>query len=391
MSERHIPALSVSRGSDSGHSASAAEVRDELQRVLNSQEFRSSRRSQEFLKYVVENTLAGKADSLKERTIGIEVYGRSADYVPSDDATVRVKAGEVRKRLEQYYSSDGHAARVRIEIRAGSYVPEFRTIGAPEAPERSWVWHSVVWILAVLIVVAVTVASVWLLRPKRADTAVDRFWQPVLQGSTPLLITTAFVPVYNIQRGSGEPNGDRFVLLTDQFIGGGDLMAASRIMQMLARMNRTWQTRIGSEVTFADLRSGPTVLIGYSYTRWKEISRQMRFFIDADRLPRMITDNGKPTPWSLPHLPPDNRTDQDYAIVSRVFHPETGAMLVEISGITQYGTAAAAELATSPELLADALRGAPPNWKQKNLQFVVHVNVIGGTPGKPSTVATYFW
>lgn len=391
MSERHIPALSVSRGSESGHSATAAEVRDELQRVLNSQEFRSSRRSQEFLKYVVENTLAGKADSLKERTIGIEVYGRSADYVPSDDATVRVKAGEVRKRLEQYYASDGHAAKVRIEIRAGSYVPEFRITEAAEPRERPWVRRSVLWIMVALIAVFATATAFWLFRPKHAETAVDLFWQPVLQGSTPLLITTAFVPVYNIQRGEASAHGDQFVLLTDQFIGGGDLMAASRIMQMLARMNRTWQTRIGGEVTFADLRSGPTVLIGYSYTRWKEISRQMRFFIDADRLPRMITDNGKPTPWSLPHLPPDNRTDQDYAIVSRMFHPETGAMLVEISGITQYGTEAAAEMATSPELLAEALRGAPPNWKQKNLQFVVHVDVIGGTPGKPSTVATWFW
>src|SRR5579884_3735316 len=128
MAEGHVPALSHNHGS--GAVSAPAEVRDELNRVLNSQEFRSSRRSQEFLRYVVENTLAGRADSLKERTIGIDVYGRSPDYDPADDATVRVKAGEVRKRLDRYYASDGRSAKMRIDLPAGTYVPEFRTIPA---------------------------------------------------------------------------------------------------------------------------------------------------------------------------------------------------------------------------------------------------------------------
>jgi hypothetical protein len=117
----------------------------------------------------------------------------------------------------------------------------------------------------------------------------------------------------------------------------------------------------------------------------------MRYFIDADRWPRMVTDNGKATQWALPDLPADRRTEEDYAIVSRVFHPETRAMLVEISGITQYGTSAGAELVTNPEELAEALKGAPKDWERKNLQFVVHVRVIAGTPASPRVVATWFW
>ena len=105
----------------------------------------------------------------------------------------------------------------------------------------------------------------------------------------------------------------------------------------------------------------------------------------------MVTDNGKPTPWSLPNLPNDRRTDEDYAIVSRMFHPETRAMLVEISGITQYGTSAGAELVTEPDLLADALKDAPADWQRKNLQFVIHVRVIAGTPASPRVLASYFW
>jgi hypothetical protein len=401
MAQEHSPAQPS--GVDSGHAALAAptEVREELARILSSQEFRSSHRSKEFLTYVVENTLAGHGDMLKERTIGIDVYGRPASYDPADDATVRVKAGEVRKRLDRYYVSEGRADRLRIELPAGTYMPVFRMIGGPEPAVQPVAVTTasqptrIPWVYVAAGLVIVTAAIVLLaLRPHHAETAVDRFWRPVFEGSAPVLLTAAYVPVYNLNQPPGAhqpPKADQFVLLNDQFVGGGDLVAMSRIVAMLTRTGHPWQVKIGSDVSFADLRSSPTVLIGYSYTRWKQISREMRYFIDADRWPRMVTDNGKPTPWALPNLPADRHTDEDYAIVSRVFHPETRAMLVEISGITQYGTSAGAELVTQPDLLAEALKNAPPGWQSKNLQFVVHVRVIAGTPASPTVVASYFW
>src|SRR5215469_16287643 len=119
------------------------QVREELTRVLASQEFRTSKRSQDFLRFVVEHALHGDADILKERTIGIEVFGRPTSYDPSDDATVRVKAGEVRKRLGLYYSDHGGRNPLRIELPSGAYVPAFHTVEAapieaeiPEPPAR---------------------------------------------------------------------------------------------------------------------------------------------------------------------------------------------------------------------------------------------------------------
>src|SRR5215472_545265 len=109
------------------------QIREELNRVLSGHEFRASKRSQDFLRFVTEHTLQGRADMLKERTIGIEVFGRSASYEPSDDATVRVKAGEIRKRLGIYYSGEGARNPVRIELPSGAYVPEFRAVTA-ESP-----------------------------------------------------------------------------------------------------------------------------------------------------------------------------------------------------------------------------------------------------------------
>ena len=105
----------------------------------------------------------------------------------------------------------------------------------------------------------------------------------------------------------------------------------------------------------------------------------------------MVTDNGKPTSWTLPDLPRDRKTDRDFAIVSRVFHPDTHAMLVELAGITSYGTDAAGDLVTNPDLIAEALRGAPEGWQRKNLQLVLSIKVIGGTPTTPKVVASWFW
>ncbi len=377
-------------------------IRAELNQVLQSQGFRSSKRSQDFLRYVVERTLEGQADTLKERTIGIDVFGRSSAYDPSDDATVRVKAGEVRKRLGLFYASEGRQDEVRIELPHGAYVPEFHRVEVPSEPASNKRSESAPipvsgrpWAIPVGIaaLVAVAAAGAWfVLRPAR--TVVDQFWAPVLRGSSPVILSTAYVPVYGVVPSvplERPTKLDDFVLLTDQFVGGGDMLAVTRISSMLNRMGRPFLVKIGSDVSFQDLRTTPAVLIGYSYTRWRDISKELRFFIDAESRPLMVTDNGKPTQWSLPNLPADRRTSEDYAIVTRVFHPDTQAMLLEVAGITQYGTEAAADLITNPVLLGEALHDAPKGWQNKNLQLVLHVKVISGTPASPRVVKTHFW
>jgi hypothetical protein len=384
------------------------QVREELSRVLACHEFRTSKRSQDFLRYVVENTLQGHGDMLKERTIGIEVFGRPTSYDPSDDATVRVKAGEVRKRLGIYYADQGAHNPVRIELPSGTYVPEFHLANAPaaatpdQAPAATPIAiaalprNSIVTPRRAALATAVLAAAalvVWLaMRP--AVTPLDQFWAPVLNGSTPLQLCASYVPVYgvDIDPSITPPAGvGDFTLLTDQFVGGGDLIATSRLVAMLTRLHRPFRVKVGNDVSFTDLRSGPAILVGFSYTKWKQISNQMRFFVDGYRRPAGITDDGKATEWVLSGLPRDRHTTEDYAIVSRVFHPDTHAMLVEVAGITQYGTDAAADLITNADLMAEALRAAPAGWQKKNLQLVLHVKVISGAPSSPTVVKQYFW
>src|SRR5271165_5957649 len=107
-----------------------AAVREQLQRLLAHPLFANSKRYPALLAHAVEQTLLGNAGELKERSIGIEVFGRSPSYDANADPVVRISAGEVRKRLSQYYYDSAHDGELVVELPVGSYVPLFR------APER---------------------------------------------------------------------------------------------------------------------------------------------------------------------------------------------------------------------------------------------------------------
>jgi PAS domain S-box-containing protein len=104
---------------------SEAEVESEVACVLESPEFRKSKRSQQFLQHIVECTLKGDVERLKESVIGLDLFGRVPGYNTGGDATVRVRAYDVRRRLLAYYQRVGASARVRIELPPGAYMPRF--------------------------------------------------------------------------------------------------------------------------------------------------------------------------------------------------------------------------------------------------------------------------
>src|ERR1700730_16178438 len=101
-------------------------VRDHLKDVFASKAFAGSKRAQDFLQLIVDHALAGRLDSLRERMIGAEMFGRKIDYDTANDAVVRVKATEVRRKLAQYYQESTKPPLVRIELPPGSYVPNFQ-------------------------------------------------------------------------------------------------------------------------------------------------------------------------------------------------------------------------------------------------------------------------
>ncbi|WP_263373591.1 TPR end-of-group domain-containing protein [Granulicella aggregans] len=100
-------------------------IRAHLQEVISSSTFAGGKRAQDFLRLVVEHSLAGRIDNLRERMIGAEMFGRPIDYDTANDAVVRVKATEVRRKLAQYYLQSKEPRTIRIELPSGTYVPTF--------------------------------------------------------------------------------------------------------------------------------------------------------------------------------------------------------------------------------------------------------------------------
>ena len=130
--------------------ANDAEVRRHLENVLGSQEFLRSQRHSSVLRHLVEQTLAGKADRLREYDLGVDCFGRGEQFDPRTDTIVRVELTRLRNRLEKYYAGQGGQDRWRIELHRGSYVPIFTpsaasspgvapgTVAAPRAWPASW-------------------------------------------------------------------------------------------------------------------------------------------------------------------------------------------------------------------------------------------------------------
>ena len=110
----------------------AAEVRDQVNRILASPEFRRSMRLQRFLRLAVERSLAGEIDQMKEYIVGREVFDRGADYDPSVDSIVRVEAQRLRRKLREYYQTHGRKDPILITFQSGSYVPAFVRVAHPE-------------------------------------------------------------------------------------------------------------------------------------------------------------------------------------------------------------------------------------------------------------------
>jgi TolB-like protein len=164
-------------------------VRAELERILATKGFQNAGRLSRLLRYVTEKTLAGESEQLKEYAVGVEVFDRDASYDPRVDAIVRVEAGRLRTRLDEYYAGDGAASELRIGLPKGGYVAHFRTASprvlespSPRTVETSTspgTGRSARLTLLAGAAVAIAALSLWLLawraHPERPSVAVLSF------------------------------------------------------------------------------------------------------------------------------------------------------------------------------------------------------------------------
>ncbi|MEO8597829.1 MAG: hypothetical protein ABI759_31205 [Candidatus Solibacter sp.] len=384
-------------GASSVTSPDSVTIRDAVSDILRSAPFRHSRQSQVFLTYIVKHSVAGETDLLRERVIGVEVFGRDANYDPGDDPIVRVRAAEVRKRLAQYYQ-EATDRPLRIEIPAGSYkaVIQARAVSQPPAPEEPAIpaappwfrrWR---WLAAGVALLALAIVPVRALRP--GTSALDRFWGPVLSSPKPVLIYNATSKVYQPARSGpsdGDPSKIPMVQVSGRYTCVGDAYMGVVLASLFSERGKLYHLRWGSDVSFSDLRYQPTILIGAFNNSWTlQTTGELRFAFERHM---GIRDRMENKLYKLPYLPPDMPEPEDYALVSRVFDSKTGELLIAAGGITDYGTYAAGEFLSSPRFMEQLIAHAPADWAKRNMQVLLHTRMVGETPGPPEIVVAHFW
>jgi len=390
-------------------------VRAQLEQILASAVLRNSRRNSQLLRHVVERVLAGRAEDLKERSIGIDVFGRPANYDTNTDHIVRSVAGEVRRRLAQYYMEPGHEAELRIDLQAGSYLPHFRwpaekltssiAVAPPEAeplppPEkpapasrRHGVRGLALLIPAALLAVAV-LALVFTGRVFGPKTALERFWGPVFSTDSPIMLCVG---------GGGaapaEPNDTMTVGEFDRQpshrMHTSDALALAALTGLMQSSGKPYKMlNRASGTSFKDLQSGPFVLIGGLNNEWTmRLTGTLRFGFERTGSAARISDKQNPanTAWGFDFSAPLAQLNRDYAIISRVRDPKTEQTAVVVAGIGSWGTLAAGEFVSSPEHLKKLDAFAPRHWERNNVQVVIATDVIRGSCGPPVVLAVHFW
>jgi hypothetical protein len=430
-------------------------VRQAMQEVLGSSPFRSSAQCQKLLTYLVEKSLAGRDELLRERVIGAEVFGREPDYDAANDPIVRARAAEVRKRLAQYYFSFGSVQPpVRIEIPPGHYLARFHfavtvadafpaesqsgvdggaaanvptahsqsTDGLPSGPvlvtpgarpaHRRPAWIPAAIIAGCLAVVAL--AAVFGLRASRAapPSAFDQFWAPAMKSQMPVIIYTGTNVVYRLSpafldryRKSHhlENNGPEIAvdlktagpLTAEDFLSSTNAyVTVGDVSAFTAVTSMLARHRKPYELRYAKDISPGDLHSGPTVLIGAFNNRWTLKVTDPLRFSFAGGDTirDKVSGRSWSvRVKPDGATTDDYAIVTRLLSSDGRATIMTAAGIGQYGTQAASEFLSNPSRIAEFARSAPSGWERSNLQIVIHILVVDDVPGSVSMVAAHSW
>jgi len=461
-------------------------IREELRRIVTSRHFRTSRRGKEFLQYVVDQKISGKGDLLKERLIGVQIFGRKPDYATGEDPVVRVQAGDVRRRLESYHADSEVQCDILIQIPVGSYAPVFLwkknaqphetwpgTV-APSAhtkteasgstyalakevnetnasspieslldassalpaleladhqPEAAFTyaskrrsWHNAKpWWLAIpaLACVALVFYFVTSYIHKSPEGTLKAFWLPASVSTKPVLICLprpiVYRPSEKLYDKYEETHPNAFVtrearrdqvlpLVPTDTIQWGDMVpvrnsgpgigavvAAVNIGKLLAEQGIRFELRFGEEATYADMLDSPVVIVGAINTDWAtQLTSESHFVFDESRdAPSIYETVGAKRAWKMESR--DGHITRDYGLITRQLSGRAGQFLVQVAGISHFGTEAASEFLANEKELTKELHSESINLQKKNFQIVVSTDITAGRAGPPHVVAISSW
>lgn len=420
----------------------SAAVKKELDALLESDQFSGTKRCHDFLEFVVSSALAGDYESLTERTLGAELFGRPIDYETGSDAIVRVRANDVRRRLAQYYSEQHRVSEVTISLPSGSYIPEFHLSTAQPSPGATPAdvpdfSHSLpgtasvtplpaipcpatlpgdavgrhrlarpAFVAVILLLALSAGVTLFMRHAAPPDSALKEFWQPLIQEHSPVIVcfgnAVSFWPAQSVRQAIEDGNQvlladpGPITVTRDDTVTIGNLRAAMSILNILHAYGITNELRWPQEVESTDLNQSNVIFIGGLNNPWSvSLTKGLRFSFalthSATQSTWSIQDHTSPNEnWSITKAYPEP-VSTDYALITRLIDRDGKRVVISAGGLSQFGTQAAGEFLDNETALDTFARSAPKGWEHRNVQIVLGMGLDGRKIVNPRILATNVW
>jgi hypothetical protein len=416
----------------------ALALRAHVRQIVESPAFRGSKRSQEFLQFIVERALESHFDDLKERALGVELFGRAPSYDTGDDSIVRVTARDVRKRLAQFYAESGFDSEFRIELPPGSYIPEFRTstTGFPDsvaqiektpgdsstttAPPVGRRRHI---LLSVLLVLGAAVLWSGLKLWKQNGLGADHVlpWSALTQQSKQIHVIFCDPDIVNVQRlmnysvslsdyanqhywpnAAMTPEVQR-VLQAVSFRGASVAEVDAGIALRIADIARSGKkfgmdTHTARSLRLTDFKTDDSfVLLGSPRSNpWFELFQDQldfNFEFDSVRKAEFVRNKHPRNGEASVYVPTAEGwgTGQAYAIIALVNNATQGGKVLLLAGSNAEATEAAGRLVTNVDLFSGTLRshGIDPRGSARRFEILLRVSTMAGSPNLFEMIACH--
>lgn len=400
---------------------SSAECLGQVERIIHSSELHGADGLSKLLLYLAHHTLNSPEDHLKEYQIATEVLGRSLDFDPQADSSVRVQVGRLRNRLATYYTSTGINDPILITVPKGRYVlsfehrvisPEFKPeresviVASPRPPSlRSW-RSSIVGLLAVTAFLLASGRLIYLLHARSAASSAARstfsrqpaafatFWSPFFQGQGgPFVVysNASFIGNPLVGMRYYNPSKDSVNQVSQFYTGVGEVIAAVELDRLFNQFGKQFRLKRGGLFTLDDALKNDLIFLG-APTENPPLDRipNTREFVFR-RLPGDKTrwwdivdlhpPAGKPSVYRST-LEPTSPVSEDFAVIALVHGLDPSRRTLILEGISTLGTQAAVDYVCNPETIEELLHklGVEPGAAMPSFEALLQIKVANNVP-----------
>jgi hypothetical protein len=385
----------------------------QIDRLINSHSLRSSESLCKLLRYLADRSVDHRGVPVKEYQIATEVLGRPAGFDPQNDSTVRVQAGRLRVKLEEYYTHEAPNDPIVIELPKGSYALSFHVRVPPttlvEAPSPTAVEEKAVegkpthrgWVIAVVVLSLLLVGALAMLVRARTTTgkqpvpsAYQLFWNRFVAGpQQPWVIFSNGSFVGRPETGMRYFNAasDSGTMILDHYTGVGEVLAVHQLDRLFVLLDQPIRVKRGSLFSLDDAKNNDLIFVGSPAENLAllDIPGSQEFIFQrvpsGPRAGELGVVNVHPLAGESHMYLGSIRSQpssEDYAVIALVPGIDPARSVLILAGTTTFGTQAAAEYVCREDSLAELLRrlGVSKASDLKPFEALLHVKVAHGVP-----------